>query len=90
MKILRGIKSCVGFSLKMPLKEYIEVRPIIKVSNKKHDFKYFVLDVISIIIKSIIPFVCGFYFVKSKNILFIIPIFFLIFFDIIVKGDKDV
>jgi hypothetical protein len=73
----------------MALKEYIEIKRTIPKVRKK-PFKVFMLHLIAVVINNIIPFACGFYFVQTKNIFFIMPMFFVIFFNIVVRTDKDV
>jgi hypothetical protein len=71
----------------MALKEYIEIKRTMPKKVRKHPFKVFMLHLIAVGINNLIPFICGFYFLKTENIIFILPMFFVIFFNIVVKGD---
>jgi hypothetical protein len=69
----------------MRLKEYIEVKPIW--SKKPATNREILTEVIEISLQSILPFVCGFYFLKTRNVLFLLVFVFIIFFHFEVKKD---
>jgi hypothetical protein len=73
----------------MALKEYIgniEIKPTISNSSP---FKVFLLNLMAVVINNIIPFACGVYFVQTKSLIFVLPMFFVIFFNVAVRSDKN-
>lgn len=61
----------------MKLREYIEIKP--RVPKRKRGIMLFFFNVI---IQSILPFVCGFYFYQTKNVLYLAVFIVVIFFNI--------
>ena len=72
----------------MPLKEYIEIKPTINVKRKRNRVARLMLGTLAVSINSVLPFVCGFYFMKTGNILFIAPLVFLVFFRMGIAYDS--
>jgi len=69
----------------MALKEYLDIRQNVKISRKKNNLYLLVCNLIAIIVNNIVPFVSGYYFFKTENLIFVLPVFIVIFFNVVVK-----
>jgi hypothetical protein len=75
----------------MALKEYIKIVPLTEQGKKsKSTMITVVLPTFNIFLTTILPFVCGVYFAEKRNILFLIPILFFVFFRVIISEDDNV
>lgn len=70
----------------MTLREYVEVRPITK--KRIQTFKRVMLETLLVVIQTIIPFLSGYYFFATKNILFLTVILVVMVFNITIKEEE--
>jgi hypothetical protein len=68
------------------LREYVEVRPITK--KRIQTFKRVIMETLLVFIQTIIPFICGYFFYSTKNLLFLLPILFIMVFNITIREEE--
>jgi hypothetical protein len=70
----------------MTLKEYVEVRPITK--KRINTLRRVGLETLQVGIQTIIPFMCGYYFYSTQNIIFLLPILIVMVFNVTIKEEE--
>jgi hypothetical protein len=63
----------------MRLREYVEIKPRVP---KRRGLRHVALFMFNVIIQSILPFVCGFYFYQTRNLMYLVVFVVVIFFNI--------
>jgi fatty-acid desaturase len=76
---MAGEEEEVGVG-KMTLREVVEVRPITK--KKIDNLRRLFLEVLQVFIQTILPFVCGYYFNKTGNLIFAVIVLIVMAFNI--------